>query len=147
MTNEQQIYIHRMEVLAGALETFLDTHDPEQFDISIYHRERECGSVVCTCGLAGEIPEFQEQGLVTLPGNSVEYKFAKKMYENDSEYVGEFLGLRGSADYGEICDLFYVWFYLDEYGEEVEVTPAMVAKKLRGIIESRKEEWKDDQTS
>jgi hypothetical protein len=39
-------------------------YEPKLFDLSSYKKERECGTLYCTAGLAATLPVFKEQGMI-----------------------------------------------------------------------------------
>lgn len=120
--------IERLQTLANHLKTIVC----EEFDLSYWYKENDCGSVACAVGHGCNIPEFQNLGLRMAfdpTQTSVYFRYVPRFEDKK--------GFNAIEAFFEISDdmaewLFDASYYLVDHASEV--TPAMVVDRIQEVI-------------
>lgn len=129
----------RLKTLAD----FLLTVPEKQFDIEIWHRENECGTVACAAGWACTIPEFNAAGL-RLMSEAAGLKHV--LGSEDSEYSYPVFDPQDGTEidsheqalkefFAISYDLVDAIFFSGGYLHNRAATPQAVANKIYSILE------------
>lgn len=107
------------------LADFLDTVPRRSFDIGLYAKHTpRCGTMACAIGYAGLMTCFRRAGLKTA------------VYLNETTY-GQHKNLAAAEGFFGLNEYESMELFMGAFYDQKNVTPKMVARKIRKLVESK----------